>query len=405
MKNIFFPVFIGLLAVHLSTPDILFADSTEDLFQKGMDLKRQEKFEEAAQVFARIVQSQPKHVDALQQLATLQGWLNQYEESIQTWRRALALDPNNMELLIGLARVLTWNEDFYHAETEYRKALNLNPNSYDALVGMGDIEMRREDPAEARKFYVRAQAMQPADADLKKKLAGAVPPLRFRVDLGYAYDDYSQTRGSEAGTFVQFSRQYRAFHRMAAWWLRHEWLHHFGGVDNTVYFGEAFRPFPAGAVQVELGLTPSNKFQSNWQGNLELDFPLNAFLTPSVTFRHYDYDGGGVQIYTPAVRFQPKPWAALIYKHSFSENISGPATNSWQGQVEFNFREKVVTQIGYSNGDESLPPQSVAFNDVIFTNLIWNIGRHWGVRLDYSHERRPNFYTRNSTGFSLTAKF
>src|SRR5690349_19434787 len=77
-------------------------------FQRGMELKNAGKHNQAAQVFEEIVRANPNDADALEQLATLQGWLGKYSESVQTWLRALTLHPGNTDYQLGLSRVLYW---------------------------------------------------------------------------------------------------------------------------------------------------------------------------------------------------------------------------------------------------------------------------------------------------------
>jgi len=91
-------------------------------FELGLELKRAEKFAEAAKIFSSIVEQDPKNTDALQQLATLQSWLGLYDKAISTWKQAITLHPNNIEYHVGLARVLSWKGEIKEAKTEYMKA-------------------------------------------------------------------------------------------------------------------------------------------------------------------------------------------------------------------------------------------------------------------------------------------
>src|SRR5437588_2708684 len=100
--------------------------STQTL-EQAMRLKKEQRFAQAAQAFQAISSREPANIEALAQLATLQGWLQHYEEAIASWERAIAIDPNDIDHRIGLARVLYWNHNFVRAESELWLTLQTQP--------------------------------------------------------------------------------------------------------------------------------------------------------------------------------------------------------------------------------------------------------------------------------------
>lgn len=142
-------------------------------FQKGLKLKKDGKFAAAAEVFSDILAKKPKDADALEQLATLQGWLGKHDEALATWRKALALAPDNSDYRLGLARVLYWKQDFKGSLKELDAVLDAAPESVEALTLDGDVLLAAGRAPEARKAYLKAQALAPDDAELAKKLERA----------------------------------------------------------------------------------------------------------------------------------------------------------------------------------------------------------------------------------------
>lgn len=145
-------------------------------FEEALKLKKAGKHAAAASAFQAIAAGEPKNVDALEQLATLQGWLGKHDESLATWRRALSLAPDNSDLRLGLARVLYWKGERKESLDELATVLEDQPDSVEAWTLDGDVLMADGRPAEARKAYKRAKTLAPNDRDLDKKLAGTEPP-------------------------------------------------------------------------------------------------------------------------------------------------------------------------------------------------------------------------------------
>lgn len=131
-------------------------------FADGLALKKQEKFAEAAGVFASLVKQDPRDEAALSQLATLLGWLGRYDESIAAWRRALEVEPNDPDAAIGLARVHYWKGELQPARAVLATLLSKSPANLDALLLCGDISTAAHDAAGAHDCYLGAKALDPA---------------------------------------------------------------------------------------------------------------------------------------------------------------------------------------------------------------------------------------------------
>ncbi len=140
-------------------------------FDKGLQLKKDGKFAPAAKVFTEILAKKPRNLAALEQSATLQGWLGDYPASIATWTLALEIAPTNRDFRLGLARVLYWNRDYKPSLTELETVLKSEPKSVDAWTLLGDVYAASSRLQEAHKAYLKAQELAPDDAALAKKAA------------------------------------------------------------------------------------------------------------------------------------------------------------------------------------------------------------------------------------------
>jgi cytochrome c-type biogenesis protein CcmH/NrfG len=144
-------------------------------FGDAVRLKKAGKHAAAAAAFQAIVDSEPKNVDALEQLATLQGWLAKHDEALMTWRKALSLAPENSDLRLGLARVLYWKGETKSSLKELAAVLVSQPESAEAWTLNGDVLLADGRPGEARKAYKKAKSLAPKDGEIDKKLARTEP--------------------------------------------------------------------------------------------------------------------------------------------------------------------------------------------------------------------------------------
>ncbi len=371
--------------------------------EDGIQLKREQKLAAAATVFRSILADEPQNVDAMVQLATVEGWQKNYDESLRWWEQAWALRPQDADIGIGFARVQYWKGANAQAEAILRRVLETAPKYPDALILMGDIQMASGSAGEARTFYLRAHEVDANAPGLAKKLANAAAPLRWRFDTGISADDYNQGRGQGEHSF--FSQLGYKAHRRASVWVRHDQYNYFNQIDNSVGFGATVLVAKALAVTTELSFIPRPEFQPKRKFHLSGDYVVHPQLTFSAGYRRWMYPFGAVNMFTPGLRWQALPWLAAGLRYTVSRNIDKSVTGALQTQLDVQVDEQVMLYGGYSRGEENIPPQARAFFQAYSTGAIWNPHRRLGLRLDYSFERRPKFWNRHSIGPGVRVSF
>lgn len=370
---------------------------------EGITLKRERKLAAAATVFRSVLAKEPQNVDAMVQLATVEGWQKHYDESLRWWEQAWTLRPDDADIGIGFARVQYWKGANAQAEATMRRVLKGAPQYADALILMGDIQMAAGSPNEARIFYGRAQKIDPTSPGLEKKLANAAAPLPWRFDTGISADDYNQGRGrSEHSFFSQLGYQ---AHRRASVWVRHDQYDYFNQIDNSVGFGATLLVAKPLAVTTEFSLIPRPDFQPKRKFHLSGDYLVHPRVTVTGGYRRWMYAFGVVNMFTPGVRWQALPWLAAGLRYTVSRNIDKTVTGALQTQLDFQVDEKVQLYTGFARGEENIPPQARAKFQTYSSGVVWNRHRRLGLRLDYSFERRPLFWNRHSIGPGLRVSF
>ena len=372
-------------------------------FEEGIRFKREQKLAAAADIFRAILKEEPQNVDAMVQLATVEGWQNHFDESLSWWQRALALRPDDADIAIGSARVQYWKGANAAAAGTLERVLAQHPQYLDALLLMGDVQMASNAPGEARGYYLRAQKVDASVPGLARKLENAVAPLRWRFDTGIFADDYNQGRGQGEHSF--FSQLGYKAHARATVWVRHDQYNYFNQIDNSVSLGTTVLVAKPLAITTEMSLINRPDFQPKWKFHLGADYVLGSRVSINGFYRRWMYPQGAVNMLSPGLRWQALPWLAAILRYTVSHNIDKSVTGAVQAQLDFQVNEKVQLYTGYARGEENIPPQARAKFQAFSSGAIWNPHRRLGLRLDYSFERRPTFWNRQSIGPGVRVSF
>jgi YaiO family outer membrane protein len=368
--------------------------------EEGLELKKQQKLAEAESVFAAVVAERPDDAAALEQWATVLGWLGRFDDAIAAWRRALEQKPENPRYVTGLARVLYWKGELAPARARLDALLAAAPDDTDALTLAGDVCSAQRDVACARSDYARAQALAPS-AELSRKLANAVEPPRFRLDGGGVLDGYNTDRGLEGSFFLQGSWQALAELVLSA---GYEQLHQFGAVDHRANAGFFLHPFAALLLNGRVAISPTADTIAPWEASGGADLSIAGPVTGTAMVRHLDFPNQGVTIFGAGARLDFER-TSIVLQGGLVYSTAADLQGYGLGRLERALGENWRAYVGLSYGAQAqlLLPTATA-TDVV-AGVQWQIDPTWAVRLDYTYEKYGDFYTRNSIGSALTCKF
>ena len=135
----------------------------------GVTLADQGKFDDAARVFDRILQSDPNNAPALQNLGITALRRDDVAAAKQDLDRALALNPRLPLALNTRGVVFARENDFPHAVEMWNRAVQVDPRQYDALFNIGLVEGRAGHKEAAR--------------DALQRFVKSAPPARYADDI------------------------------------------------------------------------------------------------------------------------------------------------------------------------------------------------------------------------------
>jgi tetratricopeptide (TPR) repeat protein len=140
-------------------------------FQQALALHRQGCIDDAARAYELLLQTEPRHLDALIHLGALRLGQGRAQEAESLLRRAVTVAPGSPEALANLAAALHAQADHAAAVTLYQSALSHKPDMPDARFGLAACLQACGRHASAIECYETILAVQSAHPEANYGLA------------------------------------------------------------------------------------------------------------------------------------------------------------------------------------------------------------------------------------------
>jgi Flp pilus assembly protein TadD len=191
----------------------------------GAALSNLSRFQEAEKYFRSATKIRPDFVDAHSNLGMVLRWRGYFDDSENSLRRALKLNPSHLDARVNLGMTLALLNRFREAANHFKKVLKVRPRDAKALFGMGQIAGMEGRFDESEKTLKRAlqvspkmpvawaalgglRKMTPSDdawlRSVEEIAASGIPPMEaatLHFAMGKYYDDIEQ--------FAQAFKSYR----------------------------------------------------------------------------------------------------------------------------------------------------------------------------------------------------
>jgi tetratricopeptide (TPR) repeat protein len=192
-----------------------------DNFQTAITHHQQGNLEEAERHYRAVLEAEPDHFNALNNLGLLLFGTNRTEEALALTRKAATLDPRNAETLSNLGEMLAAAGESSEAIATFRKSLAANPVNLRTLYRFVRALHAQGRAEEALPAVTNAARQRPQDPEIHQMLgrllvaAGRIVEAQaaFRIAVnavpnGHYYRDFASV--------TQFDASNRHIERMEA---------------------------------------------------------------------------------------------------------------------------------------------------------------------------------------------
>jgi predicted TPR repeat methyltransferase len=128
-------------------------------------LQKNEQFAEAHELYRRVLEAAPDHVDALHYAGVLAHQRGQSAAAVALIERSLALSPGRPDCFNNLGIVLQSSGHLEQAIAAYQRAIAIDPNHANAHSNLGVLLRASGRPSEAEAAYRTAIRLQPDHVD------------------------------------------------------------------------------------------------------------------------------------------------------------------------------------------------------------------------------------------------
>ena len=156
MNKIFF---IIVIAVCLNLP--AFAATERELFENGVTLLKQEKNQEAVDVFTALIEMAPENPDAFKNRGVAYMKLNRYDEAIDDFERVKQIVPDLKGLYSNLGVAWYYKNEYSKAIANYDKEISQSPENHFAYFNRAICRVELKDYEKSLQDVIKTLELSP----------------------------------------------------------------------------------------------------------------------------------------------------------------------------------------------------------------------------------------------------
>jgi len=193
-------IIIGILAIVSGfTITASYSESEEgmeDFIELGIALAESEKFEEALSYFDKVLENDPKNLDALHAKAVTLGMIERYDESLSYLEKILEQEPDRVEALSLKGQLHIKLEQYDEALSYFDKVLDIQPDNIPALNAKGVILAKIGKFDEAISYFEQVLSIQSDNHQVRLNWFNTAKNLSYDVNQGSLIVQVRDSNGS-----------------------------------------------------------------------------------------------------------------------------------------------------------------------------------------------------------------
>jgi tetratricopeptide (TPR) repeat protein len=180
-------------AATVSAADVYERTSAnKSLFGKAQKAADEKKYDEALDLFTKLVAADEKDFQAWTELGTVQLMKNNVEEAEKDYRRAIQERPSFMLALLNLGRVLSLQKKYEAAIEPLTEAVKASPTSAEANFMLGEAYLQIKKGSKAVPYLTDAAKLGKAEAHLR--LATLYNAAGMKDKAAVEYEEFLKQR-------------------------------------------------------------------------------------------------------------------------------------------------------------------------------------------------------------------
>ena len=148
--------------------------NSSQLLKEALGFHRNGLFAEAETIYRKILNTNPRHEDALHLLGVICHQTNRPSEAVKLIGQAVKQSPNNVNFLNNYGLALRANGNTQQAINIYRDALRISPNDLDLIRNIAKAYFECNQFEDSIRYYRKALGIDPNNSDLKEFLCIAL---------------------------------------------------------------------------------------------------------------------------------------------------------------------------------------------------------------------------------------
>jgi len=148
-------------------------DHPDALNNLGLIAQQVGRYDAAVEYFSRAINAQPARADFHNNLGEVCRRWGKLDEALAGYQRALALSPGLLSAMTGIGGILKQQGRMDEAAAHYRRMLLLHPGSMELHNNLGNVLQEQGHLEEAVAQYRRALALRPDCAEVHNNMGGA----------------------------------------------------------------------------------------------------------------------------------------------------------------------------------------------------------------------------------------
>jgi protein O-GlcNAc transferase len=184
------------------------------LIRNAFDLHRAGRLAEAERLYGKILRGDPRHLDALFLLGSLNFQRGDPAAALARFDQALAIKPDMADALAGRGAALSSLDRHHEALAAYDRALAVRPTHVQTLNNRGNALLALKRDAEAIASYDKALTIKPDYPDAWRNRGTALLQLARPVEALASFDhalglqpDFADAWEDRAGTLMRLGRR------------------------------------------------------------------------------------------------------------------------------------------------------------------------------------------------------